>query len=212
MSDNTSSYKQIFKATSIFGGVQVFIILITIIRSKVVALLLGPAGMGIAGLITSTTTFINNLTNFGITTAAVKNIADAYSSNNILKLGKTVSVFRKLVWITGLLGLLVTLLFSPLLSRISFGNFNYTIFFAFASVILLITQLSEGETTFLRGARKIKELATSTFIGTLAGLLISIPLYYFLEEYGIVPALIVSSITTFLSAKYFTNKASVVKV
>lgn len=212
MSDNTSSYKQIFKATSIFGGVQVFIILITILRSKAVALLLGPSGMGVAGLITSTTAFINNLTNFGITTAAVKNIADAYSSNNALKLGKTVSVFRKLVWITGLLGLVVTLLFSPLLSKISFGNFNYTIVFAFASVILLITQLSEGETTFLRGARKIKELATSTFIGTLAGLLFSIPLYYFLREYGIVPALIISSITTFLSARYFTRKASVVKV
>src|SRR5881397_2599420 len=126
MSDNTSSsYKQIFKATSIFGGVQVFIILITIIRSKIVALLLGPAGMGIVGLITSTTTFINNLTNFGITTAAVKNIADSYSSNNAIKLGKTVTVFRKLVWLTGLLGLVVTLLSSPILSNISFGSLNY---------------------------------------------------------------------------------------
>src|SRR5438270_7428171 len=110
MCDNTSSYKQRFKATSIFGGVQVFIILITIIRSKVVALLLGPTGMGIVGLITSTTAFINNLTNFGITTAAVKNIADSYSSNDAIKLGKTVAVFRRLVWITGLLGLAITLL------------------------------------------------------------------------------------------------------
>ena len=213
MSDNSSSsYKQILKATSIFGGVQVFIILITIIRSKVVALLLGPAGMGIAGLITSTTVFINNLTNFGITTAAVKNIADAFSSNNATKLGKTVSVFRKLVWVTGLLGLVVTLLFSPLLSKISFGNFTYTIFFAFASITLLINQLSEGETTFLRGVRKIKELATSSFIGALTGLVFSIPLYYFFKENGIVPALIISSISTFLSAWYFTSKASVVKV
>ncbi len=44
MSDQQSSYRQIMKATSIFGGVQVFQIIIQIIRSKFVALYLGPMG------------------------------------------------------------------------------------------------------------------------------------------------------------------------
>ena len=48
--NQTSSYRSIFKATSLFGGVQVYQILISVIKSKFVAVLLGPEGMGIQGL------------------------------------------------------------------------------------------------------------------------------------------------------------------
>ena len=75
-----SSYRQIIKATSLFGGVQVFNILISIIRSKIVALLLGPSGMGIAGLFTSTTGLISAITGLGLGTSAVRNIAEANAS------------------------------------------------------------------------------------------------------------------------------------
>ena len=40
-----SSYREIFKSTSLFGGVQVFNILIAVIRTKFIAVLLGPAGI-----------------------------------------------------------------------------------------------------------------------------------------------------------------------
>ena len=45
--ENRNSYKQSLKATSLFGGVQIFNILIQIIRSKFAAVLLGPEGMGV---------------------------------------------------------------------------------------------------------------------------------------------------------------------
>ena len=45
-----TAYRNIFKATSLFGGVQVYQILIKIIKTKVVAVLLGPVGVGILGL------------------------------------------------------------------------------------------------------------------------------------------------------------------
>lgn len=41
-SDNQSSYLNIFKATFLFGGVQVYQVLISVIKSKVIAILLGP--------------------------------------------------------------------------------------------------------------------------------------------------------------------------
>jgi len=53
-----NSYRQIFKATSIIGGVQFVNIIILIVRSKFIAYLLGPVGMGISGLLVSTTGFI----------------------------------------------------------------------------------------------------------------------------------------------------------
>ena len=64
-----TSYRQIMKATSIFGGVQVINIIIQIIRSKVIAVLLGTTGVGVMGLLITTISFIAKLTGFGLNTS-----------------------------------------------------------------------------------------------------------------------------------------------
>ena len=79
--NSQSSYRQIMKATSIFGGVQVVNIIILIIRSKAVAILLGPAGMGIMSLLNSVIGLLASLTDFGLKTSAVKDVAAAKSTN-----------------------------------------------------------------------------------------------------------------------------------
>ena len=83
MSEKQSEYRQVMKATSIFGGVQVFTILIGIIRSKFIAILLGPIGMGVFGLLSSTISMIASLTNFGLETSAVKDISAANITGNL---------------------------------------------------------------------------------------------------------------------------------
>ena len=127
------------KATSIFGGVQVFNIIISVVKSKFVAVLLGPAGMGISGLLLSTTTFIGTVTNFGLNTSAVKNIAEANATGDNKRISDVASVLRRLVWITGILGTLVTLVLSPLLSELTFGNKDYTVALMWISISFLRT-------------------------------------------------------------------------
>jgi len=78
-----SEYRSIFKATSIFGGVQVFNIFITIIRGKAVAVLLGTSGMGLNALFLSTLKIITQSTSFGLSQSAVKDIAEANGSGDI---------------------------------------------------------------------------------------------------------------------------------
>lgn len=212
MSEQQSSYRQIFKATSIFGGVQVFQIIIRIIKSKIIAVLLGPEGMGIQALLTSTTDLIKGITNFGLGTSAVKNVASANNSGDKDRVATVIIVLRRLVWATGLLGALVTLAFSAYLSELTFGNKNYTLGFAWLSVTLLINQLSTGQIVLLRGLRKIKHLANSSLTGSVLGLMVSIPLYYFYGIDGIVPAIILTSIVTLLRTWYFARKIEIEEV
>lgn len=75
-SDNKSSYKGIFKATSLFGGLQFYQILISVIKSKFVAVLLGPLGIGIQGLLTSATDLIKQITSMGIAQSAVRDVSE----------------------------------------------------------------------------------------------------------------------------------------
>jgi O-antigen/teichoic acid export membrane protein len=212
VSDNNNSYKQIFKATSIFGGVQVFNIVIAILRSKLIAILLGPAGMGIVSLFTTTIGLVTGISNFGLGTSAVKNVAAAEGSANKEQLAKTIAVFRKLVWITGGIGFLFTLTFAPLLSKLAFGNKSYTVAFMILSITLLFAQISAGQNVILQGMRKIQYMAKASMLGALLGLLISIPLYFFFKEKGIVPAIILTSISTLLLTWYFAGKVKIQKV
>ncbi len=211
MGENNDSYKQIFKATSIFGGVQVFNILIAIVRSKFVAILLGPAGIGAVALFTSTIGFISSLTNFGLSTSAVKNIAASANYSDKAKLGKTVAVFRRLVWITGFTGLLLTLIFSPFLSNIAFGTYKYTTSFRWLSVTLLVVQINAGQNVILQGLRKINYLAKSNLFGALLGLIIAVPFYYFFREKGIIPVIIITAFSSLLISWYFARKVQVEK-
>lgn len=212
MPDTKASYRQIFKATSLFGGVQVINIIITLIRSKVIAVLLGPIGIGVAGLLTSTIAFITTLTNFGLGVSSVKNVATAYEANDIKRISIVITVLRRLVWITGIVGMIITLLLSKWLSEISFGNSNYTVAFAWLSLSLIFNQLTVGQDVLLQGMRKLRSLALANISGAFLGLIISAPLYYFYGIDGIVPALIGTSILTMLISFWFAKDIKISKV
>ncbi len=212
MSQSRHSYRQIIKATSVFGGVQVFNILINIVRTKFIAVLLGPAGTGIVGLLNSTTGLISGLTNFGLGTSAVRNVSEANSMNDNLRIGTVVGVLRRLVWITGLLGTIMTIILSPWLSKITFGSHDYTLAFIWISITLLLNQISTGQNVLLQGTRQLNYLAKASLLGSLAGLGISVPLYYFFNVDGIVPAIIFTSLASLLLSWYYSSKVKVVKV
>lgn len=205
----TSSYRSIFKATSLFGGVQVYQIIIQIIKSKFVAILLGPAGVGILGLFQSALDLVKNFTSFGLSGSAVRDVSVANSSNDIGRISRIVSVLRRLVVCTGLLGMLTTVIFSPLLSKGSFGSFDYTIPFIFLSVTLLFDQMSAGQKVKLQGLRKLKDLAMCSLIGVTFSLFITVPIYYWLGVKGIVPTLILNSIIVWLVSSIYSNRVNI---
>lgn len=206
MTEQKNSYRQIMKATSLFGGVQFFQILISVVRSKFVAILLGPAGMGVVGLLTSTAGLVGGLTNFGLGTSAVKNISEANASGDKDRISTVIAVLRRLVWLTGLLGALVTLLLSPWLSEFTFGNRDYTVAFAWISITLLFNQLNIGEMVLLQGLRRLQHLAKANVYGSLTGLIITIPLYYKFGVRGIVPVIIITTFITLFFSWYFARK------
>lgn len=210
MSDKTnSSYRQILKATSIFGGVQVFNIIIALVRSKVIALLLGPVGFGISGILTSTADFISSLINAGISTSAVRFISLSAKDNDDQKIVESVSVVRKLVWFTGLIGLILTIISSPGLSQMSFGNYDYTSSYIWLSLSIFFQQLTSGRLVVLQGLQKLKYLAMANVIGSSLGLMIAVPLYFMFNVKAIAPVIVCASLTTLGSAWFFSNKLKI---
>jgi O-antigen/teichoic acid export membrane protein len=204
-----SSYRQIFKATSLFGGVQVFQILIGIIRTKFVAVLLGTTGVGIMGLFNAPLQLILSVTGLGITFSAVRDISESYNSNDLKRIGVTVTTLRRWSWFAGILGLGVTAVMAPLLSEWTFGNRDYTWAFVWLSFTLLLQTISNGQKSLLQAGRRLKDLARASVWGSLIGLFTSVPLYYLFGIRGIVPSLIITAITSLLLSSHFSRKVEI---
>jgi len=206
MAEDKSAYRQVFKATSLFGGVQVFQILIAVIRSKVIAVLLGPIGMGISGLLFTTLNFISELTGAGLDRSAVKDVSAAFGKKDEQKIVRVLGVLRRLVWFTGLLGAIVTIALSPFLSQWAFDSDEFTLAFIWIAVAILLKQLASGNLAVLQGLRKLKSLAKANLMGSTVGLVIVVPLYYYFRIDAIAPAIVISFLLTFLFSRYYAKR------
>ncbi|WP_430809883.1 MULTISPECIES: O-antigen translocase [unclassified Carboxylicivirga] len=212
VNEEKSSYRQIFKATSLFGGVQVFNIIIGIVRVKFVAVLLGTTGVGIMGLLNAPIQLIISITGLGIAFSAVRDVSEAHGNSDMVGIAKSVMTLRRWAWLTGLLGSIVTISLAPVLSKWSFGNADYTWAFVWLSVTLLLYSLTEGQKAILQGTRRLKDLAKAGVLGSALGLVTAIPLYYFYGLEGIVPSMIASSIIALILSWNYSRKVSVQNV
>lgn len=207
-----NSYRQIFKATSLFGGVQVFQIIIGIIRTKFVAVLLGTSGVGLMGLFNAPLQLILSVTGLGITFSAVREISEANNNNNPQNVGTAVTILKRWSVLSAILGIFVTVAIAPLLSKWTFGNKSYTWAFIFLSATLFFQTLSKGQNAILQGTRQLSYLARSSVYGSLLALFTSVPLFYIFEIKGIVPSLIITAFTSLLLSWYFVNKVKIFPV
>lgn len=212
MQKDNNSYRNILKGTAIFGGVQVINIAVGIIRGKLVAMILGTAGMGYASIITSATTLIQQVAQLGLNVSAVRDISLSASEGNIERVSKVVKAVRRAVFLTALIGLLFTVLASKKLSEWSFGSTEYAWAFVFVSIYIFFSILSSGENALLQGFRKLKSLALMNVAGGLCGLFIGVPLYYLWDVKGVVPAMIIASIVLFLFARSGTRNISLIPI
>lgn len=212
MDNNRNSYNSILKAIGLFGGVKVFDIIVNVLKNKIVAVLLGPFGMGVVGMITSTTGMISAVSSLGLHTSAVRDVTKAYSEGNDHEINEIVSVLRKLVIFTGLLGSVVLIVFAKFFSLIAFGNEDYTLWFQIVSVVLLLDQICVGQRVLMQGTFHYKYIAKATLLGSFGGLVLATPLYFVWGINAIVPVLIVSSFANLLFSILYARKIPYKKV
>jgi O-antigen/teichoic acid export membrane protein len=209
--EKKNTYRNILKATTIFGGVQVSSIIVSIIRSKFLAIFIGLAGYGIFSLLNSTIELVRALTSFGLETSGVKKISEVNSINDNRLISKNVYVILKLGLLTGILGTLTAMIFSNYLSRFSFGNSDKTIAVILISVSILFKQLTSSKNAIFQGMAKLNFLAKSNLYGNIFGLIMTLPLFYIFKIDAIVPAIIVTSFISFIVSVYYFKKLNIEK-
>ncbi len=183
---------RIVKTLGLFGGVQGVGIVCSLVRAKLIALWIGPVGVGLFGIFNSVLDMVSNASQLNMRTSAVRNISSAEPS----QLGALAASVRWWARNLGFLGSLIMLVGSPLLSWVSFGDFSLWWAFASLGVPLFCLALVSGEQALMQGAGQLRRLARASLIGIVAGTVASVPMYYFWGEGSIIPSICVFALAS----------------
>lgn len=204
-----NSYRQIIKSTSIMGGSTAITIVLRMVRMKILAVLLGPSGVGIIGIFDSITGLVNSVAGMGVETSGVRQIAEANASGDNDKIARTIITLRRTAMFTGMFGLVVLVALSCPLSLFTFGDTKHVMELIFLSVTILFTAVTGGQTALIQGLQRIRDLALLSILGAVWGTVFSIPIVYYFGEKGIVIFLIVVSAMTLVTSWWFSRKIKV---
>ena len=98
----TNSYRRILRSSSVIGGASIVNILVGLLRTKVAAVLLGPSGIGLIGLLQNLMGTASVVSALGFGTAGTRQIAEVAERED----ARSVAVARRaLFWGTLLLSL-----------------------------------------------------------------------------------------------------------
>lgn len=193
--EEEASFDHVLKYTGLFGGVQGITMLISLVRNKLVALLLGPEGIALINIFNNVMKLIHESTNFGVSFSAVKHIAELDDQRySFEEVNHYASIVRTWSLATGLFGALITLIISPFISRLTFENYEYTADIAFLAPMALTLALSGGELAILKGLKCLKRVALISVLGAICTLAICIPIYWTMGLKGVAISLTLSNI------------------
>ena len=202
----SNTYREILRSSSIIGGAEVINYLVALVRVKVVAVLLGPAGVGVISLYVTATELLGTVTGLGLKSSSVRSIAQANSKDDPVAVARTASMLRRLCWATGTLGWVASISLALPLSHWMFQSMEHAWALAILGGTLLMTALSNGQLALLQGLRRIGDIARAQVAAAVLNTAVTIVLYAWLREEGIVPVLLANTALTLLCTWWFARR------
>lgn len=194
------------------GGAQGLNYLVGLVRVKIIAVLLGPTGVGLVGLYTSVIGLVGSVSGLGIASSGVREVALAFSQSNPLAAARTVRILRRACWATGLLGWVLAAALSPLLSTWVSGSTEHAVAIAALGATLLLSAVNGGQTALLQGVRRIGDIARANVIAMLFNTGVAIGLYAWLGPRGIIPVFVVTAGVSLGVSWWFARRVHIAPV
>lgn len=204
--DDNSGYASTVKSTWLIGGSSAINLLIGAVRYKFLAILLGPAGIGLMAAFQSIISMANTLSCFGLANSGVRQIAEASGSDDPAKISRTIAALRRVVKILGIVGTLVLAALCVPVSILTFKTPDYAWSIAILSATVFFYSVSAGQSALIQGLRKISYISRLNVFGALFSTLAGIPFVYFFGLNGLVPFLIVIPVVSLLTSWWYARK------
>ena len=204
------SYRRILAASSLIGGSTAINILVGIVKVKVLALLLGPAGIGLMGIYQNVVSTAATIFGLGLEGSGVRKLASSSGDD------QAVSLVQRTLWISnvtlGLIAVALLMLFQQSLSMLLFDTEQYSDSIAWLGVGVFFSLVASSQTAVIQGMRRVADLARVNIYGAIGGAASGVLAIFILGDSGlvafVVTAPVFSAITALFYAKRLTNTAT----
>ncbi len=206
MSDKVSSYKSILKSTSIVGGASFSNIVIGVLRNKVLAVLLGPTGIGLVSLYTSLMTTAASIATSSVGPVGTRQVAEASSKDD----AHALKVVRKaMFWGTMFLACASAMAVWSLRSILAvhiLGDASRAGIVGWLSIGVGLSVAGASQGALIQGMRRIGDIARLSVLGSIFNTVLGVGLLWWLGKSGLVAYVLIGPAVSFVIGHIYVSR------
>jgi enterobacterial common antigen flippase len=186
------SFARILRSSALMGGAQAVTLVMAFLRSKLIAMLIGPAGIGLMGVLNAFNANLATIAGWGLGTSAVRTVAGAAEGERCRKVAAVRSFGQRLAW-AGLLSVLV--LFLPV-GYLTFKSQDYALELLIAGLAVPCVVVTGMWTALLQAGGHIGSIARTQMTSSVVGLSLGLPFIYFYASVGVALSILLAALAT----------------
>ena len=185
-------FARILRSSALMGGAQAVTLAMAFLRSKLIAVLIGPAGIGLMGVFNAFNANVSTVAGWGLGTSAVRTVAGAAEADKERKVAAVRTLGRRLAW-AGFFGVLILVL--PV-GYLTFKSQDYALELLIAGLAVPCVVATGMWTALLQAGGHIGSMAKTQMASSVVGLLIGLPFIYFFGSVGIALSILLAATAT----------------
>ncbi len=178
--------RALFKATLTLGAATAATILINMVRVKIVALLLGPEGVGLTSQVNTLVTSLTVLLYLGLGPGVAKFLAEANAQQDVERVRRVAVTSSVTVLVVSIVGMGGAILASAPLARLTLGDPALRPLVLLAVLAVPLAVIATQGRALLQGFKQVRALALAGVISTLISFIAVVPLVYYFKVAGAV--------------------------
>lgn len=190
----------------IIGGAQAVNIAVSILRMKVLAVWLGPAGVGLLGIYNNLQQMATNAAGVGMQSSGVRQLASARGDESTL--GRVRRVLLLALLVQGVVAMVAVWLLREPIAVWLLDDASRATEVGLVGLAVLLGLLAAARTTLLQGLRRISELGKVTVLGAAGGTIVGLGAVWLHGMSGLVWFVIAQPLVTLLVALFYTRSLS----
>jgi antigen flippase len=183
------SFSRILRSSAIMGGASVVVMATGLLRGKVVAHVLGPAGVGMMGVLNQLITMLTQILGFGIGTSTVRHVAGLEGESRDIQERLVYHFAVKLA----LLGAAVAVLIAIPICWATFGTLQNLSFVMAASLAVPFAIVAAALSSILQARGHIPTIARTQIASALLTFVLGVPMIWYGGMWGLVAALVIAT-------------------
>lgn len=185
-------FARILRSSALMGGAQAVTLAMAFLRSKLIAVLIGPSGIGLMGVFNTFNANLSTIVGWGLGTSAVRTVAGAAEDERPRKVAAVRRFGRRLAW-AGLCGVLLLVL--PV-GYLTFKSQDYALELLLAGLAVPCVVATGMWSSLLQAGGHIGSMARTQMASSVIGLLAGLPFIYYLGSVGIALSILLAALAT----------------